>query len=60
MTDLDTAPTSIERLKRDLANAAYTLSKDEARFLVDAYYMMQDNRIRSAAQVRSLSENQEL
>ena len=59
MTDLDTVTTAIDRLKRDIAKASYTLSKDEARFLVDAYYMMQDNRIRSAAQVRSLSASEE-
>lgn len=53
--DLET----IQKLNKDLKNASITLSKDEARFLVDSYYMMQDNRIRAAAQVRSLSENEE-
>lgn len=46
----------ITRLSRDLANASITLSDDEARFLVDAYYMMQDQRIRSDNQVRSLAK----
>ena len=50
---------SVQRLTRDLANAAVTLTDDEARFLVDAYYMMQEDRIRSAHQVRSLGESQE-
>lgn len=50
---------SVERLTRDLANASVSLSKGEARFLVDAYYAMQENRIRSNNQVRALSESQE-
>ena len=50
---------SVSRLTKDLITAAATLSKDEARFLVDTYYEMQNNRIRAAHQVRALSENQE-
>lgn len=46
--------TSVERLKRDIRNAASTLSDTEARFLVDSYYQMQDDRIRAAGQVRSM------
>lgn len=46
----------IQRLTKDLAKAAATLSDTEARFLVDAYYMMQDSRIRSDGQIRSMSE----
>ena len=37
----------ITRLTRDLRAAARTLSEDEARFLVDAYYAMQRDRIRA-------------
>lgn len=48
-----------KRLGRDLAKAAATLSEQEARFLVDAYYMMQAQRIRSANQVRALGESNE-
>lgn len=44
----------IERLERDIKNAAITLSPRQARYLVDTYYQMQDQRIRSAAQVRSM------
>lgn len=51
--------TPIARLTRDLANASITLSDAEVRFLVDAYYSMQDNRIRADGQVRSM-EKQEL
>lgn len=53
------AKPSVERLSRDLAKAAGTLSQDEARFLVDAYYVMQANRMRSNNQVRALSESRE-
>ena len=49
----------VDRLSRDLAKACATLGRDEARFLVDAYYQMQERRIRSANQVRSLEENEE-
>jgi hypothetical protein len=44
------------RLSRDLRNAANTMSDAEARFLVDAYYQMQEDRIRDDGQIRSMSE----
>lgn len=50
---------SVQRLTRDLAQAATTLTDAEARFLVDAYYMMQENRIRAANQVRALGDSVE-
>jgi len=46
----------IRRLTTDERKAAVTLGKDEARFLVDAYYQMQDARIRADGQVRSMSD----
>jgi hypothetical protein len=49
----------VKRLTRDLVSAATTLSIGEARFLVDAYYAMQDNRIRTNGQVRALAESKE-
>lgn len=49
----------IERLTKDLKEAAITLSDDEARFLVDAYYAMQENRKRTDNQVRALSTSGE-
>lgn len=49
----------ITRLTRDLRKAAATLTDAEARFLVDIYYQMQDNRIRAAGQVRAQSETGE-
>lgn len=50
-------PSPVQRLTRDLANAAIQLSDKEARFLVDAYYTMQDNRIRAGAQEKSLGDD---
>lgn len=49
----------VVRLSKDLAAAARTLSRDEARFLVDAYYAMQRNRIRAGGQSRALEETKE-
>ncbi len=49
----------IARITSDVRKSAATLGADEARFLVDAYYMMQDQRIRAANQVRSLGESEE-
>ena len=50
---------SIVRLTRDLRNASITLGEREARFLVDAYYAMQRDRIRAAHQNRTLTDNTE-
>lgn len=52
-------PEEVARLSRDLANAGRTLSIDEARFLVDAYYQMQRDRIRADHQARTLSQGSE-
>jgi Transposase IS116/IS110/IS902 family len=49
--------TPVQRLTRDLASAARTISDAEARFLVDAYYSMQDQRIRADGQIRSIVKN---
>jgi len=48
--------TPIQKLTKDLREAARTLGPAEARFLVDAYYKLQEDRIRSAHQVRTLSQ----
>lgn len=45
---------SVSRLTRDLKNASVTLSLGEVRFLVDAYYTMQKDRIGAAHQERQL------
>jgi hypothetical protein len=49
----------IARLSRDIKQAALKLGDAEARFLVDAYYIMQDGRKRSSSQERTLNENDE-
>lgn len=49
----------ITKLTKDIKQASVTLSKDEARFLVDSYYQMQDNRIRSSGQIRSMDKTGE-
>ena len=46
----------IHRLSRDLRKASETLSEAEARFLVSSYYNIQEQRIRSFAQVTKLRE----
>lgn len=51
--------TPIDRLSRDIAAAARTLTDDEARYLVDAYYIMQEDRKRANNQVRALGESAE-
>lgn len=50
---------AIRKLTKDERAAAITLGKDEARFLVDAYYQLQANRIRNDGQVRSMSVSAE-
>lgn len=50
---------SAARLTKDLRVAARTLTVAEARYLVDAYYTMQDQRIRASNQVRALSASGE-
>lgn len=49
----------VQRLKRDIAQAAATLDKQEARYLVDAYYAIQDKRKAVHNQVRALGEAKE-
>ncbi|MFM7851275.1 MAG: transposase [Flammeovirgaceae bacterium] len=49
----------ITRINKDIRLAAKTLNDNEARFLVDAYYMMQDNRIRADGQIRSMDKSGE-
>lgn len=49
----------ITRLTRDLKNAALTLSPNEARYLVDSYYAIQDYRKAAGNQVRALNESGE-
>lgn len=50
---------SVNRMDRDLVKAASIMSDDEARYLVDAYYTMQDNRKRSENQARTAQKANE-
>lgn len=45
---------SAVKLSKDLKAAAATLGPQEVRYIVDSYYIMQDNRIRSSNQIRSM------
>lgn len=56
---MDEQTITVERMARDIADAARTLTDDEARYLCDAYYMMQDDRKRSMNQLRALNEGEE-
>ena len=47
---------AVEKLTSDLREAAATLSSREVRFLVDAYYIQQEDRKRTANQVRSMRD----
>lgn len=49
----------IVRLTRDLKLAGATLSQQEARYLVDSYYQIQDYRKAAANQKRALTESGE-
>jgi hypothetical protein len=54
-----TEPEAVARLTRDQIKAAQSMSVDQARFLVDNYYIHQKGRIRAAHQCRSLGEGGE-
>jgi hypothetical protein len=49
----------VTRLSRDLASAASTLSDQEARYLVDAYYIMQKDRMAADARIREMKQTGE-
>jgi len=59
LTGASTQDNAITKLTRDLSTAAATLTDDEARFLVDSYYITQKDRIRAGNQVRALSGSSE-
>lgn len=47
---------SIKKLTKDIRNAAATLSIEEARYLVDLYYQIQENRKATNNQCRSIAD----
>lgn len=57
-TELDLSPV-VSRLSKDAVAAARVLSHDEARFLVDYYYDMQENRKRGDNRVQSMRDRGE-
>jgi hypothetical protein len=60
MSDQTPSPDNpITRLTKDLKAAALTLSRDEARYLVDTYYQLQQLRIATSHQTRTLVESGE-
>ncbi len=48
-----------EKMSRDIKDAALLLTDEEARYLVDSYYQMQDDRIRANNRARSMDESEE-
>lgn len=60
LDDLDPAEeAALTRLSRDLKFAARTMDRQQARFIVDAYYTMQNDRIRANGQIRAMAQSQE-
>ena len=49
----------LQKLNRDIKEATATLERREARYLVDTYYQMQDYRISTANQARSMGKDEE-
>lgn len=43
-----------KKLRKDMIDSASMLTRDQARYLIDTYYRLQDFRIQSANQVRAL------
>ncbi len=54
-TALDLTP-AVQRITKDLREAVKTLNVQEARYLVDYYYQMQEDRKRSANQERAVKD----
>lgn len=50
---------AIGKLTKDLKEATATLSAEEARFLVDYYYTLQNDRIRAKGRARAFGEDKE-
>lgn len=59
-TQTEEAFHALSKLRKDLRTAAETLGAQEARFLVDHYYIVQEGRKRSANQIRQMDEEPHL
>jgi hypothetical protein len=55
----DDSSTDLIRLSRDIKQATATLERREARYLVDTYYQLQDYRISTGNQIRSMGKDAE-
>lgn len=55
----DETSLSVKKLQRDLREAAKNMGADQARFLVDHFYTIQDYRKSSANQMRALESSEE-
>jgi len=47
---------TLQKLKKDVRKAEVVLTDKEARYIVDLYYTLQDNRIASEGQIRSIDK----
>lgn len=47
---------AVKRMSKDIKVSSKLMSKQQVRFLVDAYYQMQEDRIRGNARLRSMTE----
>jgi len=56
---LDFEVEAVKKLNKDLKQAAKNLKEQEVRYLVDAYYMIQENRKAFGNQIRALQESGE-
>lgn len=59
MTILEPVTPPFRRLDKDTLRKAKELTRDEARYIVDYYYIMQEDRKRAHNQVRALDESNE-
>lgn len=54
--DISESAPILQKLNRDLKATAATMTSDEARYIVDLYYQLQDARVRAAGQVRAINQ----
>jgi hypothetical protein len=59
LVNKDKANKNTVTLSKELLKAGSNLKKEEGRFLVDRYYQLQDDRIKSEGQLRSLYKGEE-
>lgn len=56
---LDISLEPLQRLSKDIAKSTQIVGRQQARFLVDTYYAMQEGRIASTSRVRDLTKSEE-